>query len=86
MRRWRVTNAKQLLGGSVDELFLLFCVYFFRNITAGTERKGITFTGKGEPGERPKFVRDQARNMTGEAPLCQYLVMFDLSRSVFSLK
>jgi len=50
----------------------------FRNITAGTERKGITFTGKREPGERLEFVKDQARDMAGEAPLYQYLVMIDL--------
>jgi len=59
---------------------------FFRNVTAGTERKGITFTAKGEPGERLEFARDQARAMAGEAPLCKYLVMFDLSQSAVSLK
>jgi hypothetical protein len=51
---------------------------FFLNITAGTERKGITFTGKGESGERLEFVWDQARDVAGEAPLYLNLVMFDL--------
>jgi hypothetical protein len=61
-------------------------IYFFRNIAVGTERKGISFTGKGKPGERLEFVRDQARDMAGEFPLCFYLVVFDLSRSAVSLE
>jgi hypothetical protein len=65
------------LGGSVNGLFSCSAL-LFRNITAGTERKGINFTGEGEPGERLEFVRDQARDMAGEAPLYQYLVMIDL--------
>jgi hypothetical protein len=59
---------------------------FFRNIIAENERKRITFTGKRGHGERLEFVRDQATDMAGEAPLCQHLVMFDLSRSAISLK
>ena len=59
---------------------------FFCNIIVKNERKRITFTGKGGHGEHLEFVRDQARGMAGEAPSCQHLVMFDLSRSAISLK